>query len=82
MPLYEYLCRDCGAVTEHLVLGRDETIACPQCGGVRLSKLLSVTANYQAHASGLPGVGDTACCGYTPGQAPGCAGPGSCCGKS
>jgi hypothetical protein len=27
----------------------------------------------------LPGPGDTACCGSTPGHA-GCAGPGSCCG--
>jgi hypothetical protein len=32
-------------------------------------------------AAGLPGPGDTGCCGSHPGHA-GCAGPGSCCGKS
>jgi hypothetical protein len=29
----------------------------------------------------MPGPGDTACCGSSPGHA-GCAGPGSCCGKA
>jgi hypothetical protein len=29
----------------------------------------------------LPGPGDTGCCGQHPGHA-GCAGPGSCCGKT
>jgi hypothetical protein len=30
----------------------------------------------------MPGIGDTACCGSSPGKAANCAGPGSCCGKS
>jgi predicted Fe-Mo cluster-binding NifX family protein len=29
----------------------------------------------------IPGPKDTACCGSAPGEASGCAGPGSCCGK-
>jgi hypothetical protein len=30
----------------------------------------------------MPGLGDTACCGSSPGQASNCAGPGSCCGRN
>jgi len=29
----------------------------------------------------MPGPKDTACCGSSQGEAAGCAGPGSCCGK-
>jgi putative FmdB family regulatory protein len=43
MPLYEFVCRDCQKEQEHLVRG-DETPTCESCGGVKLSKLLSVPA--------------------------------------
>ncbi len=48
MPIYEYVCRDCGHPFEWLARG-DEKPACPSCGGSRLDKQLSATA---AHASG------------------------------
>jgi len=82
MPLYEYLCRDCGQTSEHLVMGRDEALTCPECGSSNLAKLLSASANHSAFGDRMPGSGDTSCCGHSPGQAPGCAGPGSCCGKA
>ena len=34
------------------------------------------------YTTALPGPKDTACCGSAPGQAAGCAGPGSCRGKT
>ncbi len=79
MPLYEYRCRDCGALVEKLVLGGDEEVDCPGCGGKNMEKMLSTTADYR-NEQGLPGPGDTTCCGSEPGRAAGCAGPGSCCG--
>ena len=81
MPLYEYRCRDCGALTEKLVIGVEKEMDCPSCGSTSLDKVISATADYR-NEQGLPGPGDTACCGSAPGQASGCAGPGSCCGHN
>lgn len=43
MPLYEYVCRDCDTQSEVLVQGSQQP-ECPQCGGSKLTKLLSVVA--------------------------------------
>jgi putative FmdB family regulatory protein len=82
MPLFEFLCLDCGKTSEVLVTTSDDGPVCGDCGSANLKKLLSApsTLSGSPNAS-LPGPGDTACCGSTPGQA-GCAGPGSCCGRS
>ncbi|MAT69174.1 MAG: FmdB family transcriptional regulator [Planctomycetaceae bacterium] len=48
MPLYEFVCDDCQREQEHLVRG-EETPECEQCGGSRLTRLLSVPA---AHTHG------------------------------
>ena len=81
MPLFEYLCLDCGKVSEVLVIDSSQEPQCGSCNGLNLKKLLSAHASYAGNSkSGLPGPGDTACCGSTPDHA-GCAGPGSCCGK-
>lgn len=83
MPLFEYLCRDCGQLTEVLVTASTGQPECQACGSKNLKKLLSAHASPSgASRDRLPGPGDTACCGSVPGQAPGCAGPGSCCGKN
>ena len=44
MPIFEYKCSDCGAVSEFLTgVAQDETDpACSSCGGTKLSKLFSV----------------------------------------
>ena len=81
MPIYEYTCTDCGAPSEKLVMNAGEQLQCDHCGGTRLQRRLSRTANYSgASRSGLPGPKDTGCCGTSPAMAD-CAGPGSCCGK-
>lgn len=40
MPLFEYVCRSCGAVAELLVTGARKP-ACPNCGSKKLEKQLS-----------------------------------------
>jgi putative FmdB family regulatory protein len=82
MPLYDFLCLDCAALSEILVTGADEPPTCSHCGSRNLKKMLSAHSSLSgARPSRLPATGDTACCGSEPGQAAGCAGPGSCCGK-
>ncbi|WP_054693201.1 FmdB family zinc ribbon protein [Desulfosarcina cetonica] len=82
MPLFDYLCADCGHVSEILVFSEKSSVVCPQCGGSSLKKMMSAHSSLSGTSSNaLPGPGDTACCGSSPGHA-GCAGPGSCCGKA
>ncbi|MBF0120645.1 MAG: zinc ribbon domain-containing protein [Desulfobacterales bacterium] len=82
MPLYEYLCKDCGKTNEILIFGSENNIICNSCGSGNLKKLLSAhSAMSGLTKHSLPGHGDTSCCGSSPVTA-GCAGPGSCCGKN
>ncbi|MFH1155081.1 MAG: zinc ribbon domain-containing protein [Pseudomonadota bacterium] len=81
MPIFDYLCLDCGKTSEILVAGSQVDVRCSSCGSANLKKLLSAHSSLsgsQGHA--IPGPGDTACCGSSPGHG-GCAGPGSCCGR-
>ncbi len=42
MPIYEYLCLECGKVCDHLVLNRDHFEPfCKHCGSKRMKKLIS-----------------------------------------
>jgi putative FmdB family regulatory protein len=82
MPIYEVACQDCRQVNEVIVMGSDDKIACPACGGTHTEKLISATSSLTGRTGqSLPEAGDTTCCGNSPG-ASGCAGPGSCCGKT
>lgn len=81
MPLYDFLCLNCGQTSEILVAGSAVEPGCPACGSSNLKKLLSAPSSLSGSAkNAMPGPGDTACCGTTPNLAS-CAGPGSCCGK-
>jgi putative FmdB family regulatory protein len=81
MPIYEYLCKNCGKTCEILMTSVIKQPECPSCASISLKKLLSAHAAISGSAStGLPGPGDTACWGESPSHAS-CAGPGSCCGK-
>jgi putative FmdB family regulatory protein len=51
MPIYEYMCRDCGERFEWLTR-EGEKPECPSCGQTKLTKQLSVPA---AHTSGSSG---------------------------
>ncbi len=83
MPIYEYKCNKCGYIFEALVFSNQPTTKCPKCESEDLTKLMSATSSYTGSSNTtIPGPGDTACCGYRPGEAPGCPGPGSCCGRN
>jgi putative FmdB family regulatory protein len=81
MPLFDYLCPECGKVSEVLLTHSGDAPECAACGCKNLKRLLSAPSTLSgAGRHNLPGPGDTACCGSTPTQAAGCSGPGSCCG--
>ena len=42
MPIYEYLCNDCGARYERIVLSKGVRVACPKCASERHTLQLSV----------------------------------------
>ena len=72
MPIYEYLCQDCGAKFEKLVrraADASET-ACPSCGKKHLQQEYSTFA---AHANGAAKPSDMPSC---PGGQ--CSNPGMC----
>jgi putative FmdB family regulatory protein len=49
MPIFEYVCDDCGTKFEKLVRGNQAPDKCPQCGQSHLTTALSTFA---AHANG------------------------------
>ena len=57
MPIYEYQCTPCDRSFELLVRSSSDAPRCPRCGGLELTKLLSVPAAAQtgrARSSDLP----------------------------
>lgn len=81
MPLFEYLCLDCGKTIEALMLSSEDCPQCIACESLNLKKLLSAHSSLSGSLKkNLPGPGDTTCCGTSLSHAD-CAGPGSCCGK-
>jgi putative FmdB family regulatory protein len=82
MPIYDIMCQECGRKHEVLVVSAEDALKCPNCGSRHISKLMSAPSTLTGRTpQALPGPKDTACCGSTPDRA-GCAGPGSCCGKT
>ncbi len=69
MPIFEYVCDDCGHGFEALVRSADAP-SCPQCGSSHLEKQLSVFATAGASAD-APMAGPCGTCGHPDG-------PGSC----
>ncbi len=83
MPLYEFKCEDCGELNEILIIGTQKGPECRSCGSINMKKQISAHSTISGSVKkSMPGIGDTACCGSSPDRAEGCAGPGSCCGKS
>ncbi len=83
MPIFEYICEDCGKTDELILFDNDEPPRCRFCGSASMTRLLSPHSSISGPVNNkLPGPGDTTCCGSAPGQASGCAGPGSCCGRN
>lgn len=53
MPIYEYVCVQCNQQFELLVRG-DEKPACPECGGTRVAKQLSVPSAHSGTGGNSP----------------------------
>ena len=82
MPLYDYVCENCGGVSELLMNVSSDQPQCSFCGSPKLKKLVSAHSSLSGVTQNwLPGVGDAGCCRSQPYQSD-CQGPGSCCGKS
>jgi putative FmdB family regulatory protein len=78
MPIYEYRCEDCGAITEFLQKRVDvpEKVACEQCGSERLARLLSAVNVSVSEGRRAPG---KTCCGRDERcDTPPCSTDGSC----
>ena len=75
MPIFEYICGDCGKDSE-LIVRSDTVVACEHCGGSNLKKKLSVFAVNTKSGSGTPAC-SPACGG---GFQQGTCGSGMCCG--
>lgn len=77
MPIYEYLCKVCGATSEFLIdVGKDENISCKKCGSTEMDRILSVASFMGAISERLPG---RTCWGREERcQTPPCSGGGTC----
>ena len=78
MPIFEYLCKDCGASSEYLVIGsKSEAIACKECGSAQVEKVLSASTVLSHIPHRAPG---KTCCGADERCSnPPCGTGGSCC---
>ncbi len=61
MPIYEYRCKQCGAISEFLTgLHKDETISCRSCGSLEMEKIMSTASFLDRTTERAPG---HTCCG-------------------
>ena len=52
MPIYEYICDDCQAPFEKLVLNKQQEISCPKCASKKNTIQLSVFATSNGSSDG------------------------------
>jgi len=70
MPIYEYICEDCGSPYERIVLSQAQAVSCPKCASSRRTLQLSVfsaqtkSSGASASASGAEAsAGGSCACG-------------------
>jgi putative FmdB family regulatory protein len=70
MPIYEYVCDDCGERYESIVISKSTVVACPKCESTRKTVQLSVfaaPANGSKASNGSAGAAAAGgACGCTP----------------
>jgi len=64
MPIYEYMCEDCGMVSEFLIgVGKGDTeIRCRDCGSIKMHQKLSAS-NFSINGHLISSQGGKTCCG-------------------
>jgi putative FmdB family regulatory protein len=60
MPIYEYICKQCGAEFEELVFG-GEAVPCPECGATETEKLMSACSAKVEGGLNLDALRDSGC---------------------
>jgi putative FmdB family regulatory protein len=69
MPIYEYVCDDCGERYERIVMSQSQEIACPKCSSenrtIQLSVFATPSNGNKSSASSTPSAsnGGGGCCG-------------------
>jgi putative FmdB family regulatory protein len=67
MPIYEYICDDCQAEFEKIVINKQQEIACPKCAGkkatIQLSVFSSATSGGSSKSFTPQSSGGGGCCG-------------------
>ncbi len=67
MPIYEYVCDDCGEHYERIVFSQKTEVTCPKCESGNHTMQLSVFAapanGAKASGGGLPAPSGGGCCG-------------------
>ena len=60
MPIYEYLCRDCGKVFSYLVMNLRESFrpVCKRCRGTEMTRLISRVARVRSEENRLESLAD------------------------
>lgn len=64
MPLFRFVCGDCGTDSELLIRG-SESPACPACSSERLVKQLSLVNAVGQSSAPIEGCGASQCCRMT-----------------
>jgi putative FmdB family regulatory protein len=64
MPIFEYICQDCGRKYEKIVLSASQPVACPHCSSTRKAMQLSVFSAPAKSGAVLKGGGSGGCCGH------------------
>ena len=67
MPIYEYVCDDCGERYERIVMNSNTKITCPKCSSAKHTLQLSVFAPHgngvKSSGESSPASGSGGCCG-------------------
>ena len=60
MPLYEYRCKDCGKISEFLIIRTDETLVpqCKRCKSKKMSRILSRVRVVRSEESRIESLAD------------------------
>jgi putative FmdB family regulatory protein len=68
VPIYEYVCDDCGERYERIVMSQNQAITCPKCASPKHTLQLSVFAapSNGSKSSASASASSGASCGCTP----------------